>query len=251
LASALSIQIATNLFNDAIDARKGADTERRLGPVRVTASGRIPAAAVLRAAVAACVLAALCGLPLVLARGPVILGIGLVSLLLTYGYTGGPVPLAYRGLGELFVIAFFGFAATAGSYFVQTGAWPGTSGWIAGFQVGLLATVLIAINNLRDRDEDATTGKRTLAVRFGIAFARGEIAACGLLPYVLGPLAWPDRPWAAWLPAAGLPLAAAVVVGVFRQPPGPSFNRWLALGGMHLVLWMLLFAVALEMSGRA
>ena len=166
LLGAVFIQIATNFFNDAIDSRKGADTERRLGPVRVTASGMMTARMVNGLAVGFLGLAFLCGVILYQARGWPVIVIGLPSLFLAYGYTGGPFPLAYRGMGEVFVVLFFGLVAVCGTVFMQTGEWP-REGLLLGGQIGLLSAVLISINNLRDREEDATTGKRTLAVRFG------------------------------------------------------------------------------------
>jgi 1,4-dihydroxy-2-naphthoate octaprenyltransferase len=249
LLSTLCIQIATNLFNDALDARKGADTDRRLGPVRVTASGQLPIRAVLLGGFLFCLVAALFGLPLIAARGPVILLIGTVSLLLAYAYTGGPYPLAYHGLGEVFVVFFFGFVATQGTYFVQTGITSGPEGWIVALQTGLLSAVLIGINNLRDAAEDATTGKRTLAVRWGPAFARGEIILfCGL-PFALGPAAW--GPWspAGWMPCLALPLAIVICRGLCAQPPGRVYNRFLALAGVQLLGFAVLLTVGILRQG--
>ncbi|MEM7385472.1 MAG: 1,4-dihydroxy-2-naphthoate octaprenyltransferase [Verrucomicrobiota bacterium] len=120
LLCCLAFQIATNFFNDAIDFKKGADTPQRLGPVRVTASGLISPRAVITSGVVLLLLAVILALPLVQARGWIIIAIGLPSMFLCYGYTGGPFPLAYLGLGELFVFLFFGLIAVAGSYFVQT-----------------------------------------------------------------------------------------------------------------------------------
>ncbi len=248
IVSTICIQIATNLFNDALDAQKGADTERRLGPVRVTASGKLPVRAVLLGGVGFCGLAALFGLPLIAARGPVILGIGVVSLLLAYAYTGGPYPLAYRGMGELFVILFFGFVATLGSYFVQTGQMAAMSGWMLALQVGLLSSALIAINNLRDAAEDATTGKRTLAVRWGTTFGRVEITLFCLLPLLLGFVAWGFASTVAWLPFGHLPVALIICRGVWTQPPSRAYNRFLALGGVQLLTFAVLLTAALLQS---
>ncbi len=237
LGSTLAIQVATNYFNDAVDARKGADTAARLGPQRVTATGLVPLSVVLGAGLAMLGLAVLLSLPMVAAQGLPVVGIGLVSLFFSYGYTGGPFPLAYRGLGELFVLLFFGWVAVAGTVFVQTGQWR-PEALLLGSQVGLLSTVLIAINNLRDRAEDAGSHKRTLAVRFGERFAKAEIAACCLGPYVAG-LAW--APWGfAWgtgptLAAAGLGVLIAWKVA--RTAPGRVYNQYLALAALHLMLW--------------
>lgn len=244
LVGAVAIQIATNFFNDAIDARKGADTERRLGPTRVTASGMMTPQTVMGLACAFLGIAALCGVVLFKARGWPILFIGIPSMFLTYGYTGGPVPLAYRGMGELFVIIFFGFIAVIGTVFIQTGEWLKES-FLLGLQIGLLSSILISINNMRDREEDATTGKITLAVRFGPRFAVVLIwlevkiavfAGLGWIAFGLPTLA-----------IAGAPvflIGLRIIWGVITTTPGPAFNRLLALGGIQLILFALLFHIA-------
>jgi 1,4-dihydroxy-2-naphthoate octaprenyltransferase len=244
LAGSLSIQIATNFFNDAIDAKKGADTERRLGPRRVTASGMLKPRTVMSIAVGFLILAVLCGHQLYQVRGWPILAIGIPSLFLAYGYTGGPLPLAYRGLGELFVILFFGFVAVAGTVFIQTGGWPRES-WLLGLQIGLLSAVLISINNFRDREEDATTGKRTLAVCFGPKFAAAMIwleikvaAFAGLAWIAFG------KPMLMFASLPVLLLGARIIWGVLTLPPGPAFNRLLALAGLQLILFAALFHFA-------
>ncbi len=241
LAGAVAIQIATNFFNDAIDSKKGADTERRLGPVRVTASGMMSPRAVMAVAAGFLGVALVCGVFLYQARGWPIVAIGIPSLFLAYGYTGGPFPLAYRGMGELFVIAFFGLVAVTGTVFIQTGAWP-REALLLGAQTGLLSAVLISINNFRDRDEDSTTGKRTLAVRFGPKAAAAVIWLEIKLAAFAG-IAW----WSFGQPslmAASLPvllLGARIIWGVLTLPPGPAFNRLLALGGLQLVLFAAVF----------
>src|SRR5690606_28749412 len=191
-------------------------------------------------AVGFCVLAALFSFPLLLERGWPIVGIGLISLYFAYGYTGGPFPLAYRGMGEFFVILFFGWVAVLGSHFVQTGEWGGLPMLVLGLQCGLYSSVLIAVNNLRDLEEDRGSGKRTLAVRFGEGFARIEILLFCLVPLVLWNLSGSDSLAglvAGLLPA---PIGAIVVLCVFRFQPGPVYNRILALGALQLIL----FAVA-------
>jgi 1,4-dihydroxy-2-naphthoate octaprenyltransferase len=244
LAGSLSIQIATNFFNDAIDAKKGADTERRLGPRRVTASGMLKPRTVMSIAVGFLILAMLCGHQLYQVRGWPILAIGIPSLFLAYGYTGGPLPLAYRGLGELFVILFFGFVAVAGTVFIQTGGWPRES-WLLGLQIGLLSAVLISINNFRDREEDATTGKRTLAVCFGPKFAAAMIWLEIKVAAFVG-LAWIafGKPMLMFASLAVLLLGARIIWGVLTLPPGPAFNRLLALAGLQLILFAALFHFA-------
>lgn len=248
LGSCMALQIATNLFNDAVDGLKGSDTKERLGPVRITASGMVPAKTVLQAAVMVLGIATLLAVPLFLARGWPIVAIGVPSLWFCYGYTGGPVPLAYRGLGELFVVLFFGLVAVTGSAFVQSGQWH-FEAVVAGLQIGMLSTVLIAINNLRDIEEDTKTGKRTLAVRFGVGFARTEICILMLLPWLLG-LFWMfhlptmNDP-TCFLMAAVLPVVVTsfmdsrIIVDVVNTDPSPALNRTLAMAGGHLILFSL------------
>jgi 1,4-dihydroxy-2-naphthoate polyprenyltransferase len=245
LGSTICLQIATNFFNDALDFIKGADTERRVGPRRITAAGASSARATLTAAGLTLVAAALFGLPLIAARGWPILMIGLPSLYFCYGYTGGPHPLAYRGLGELFVILFFGFVAVLGTAFVQSGEWY-LDALVAGFQIGALSTVLIAINNLRDATEDRTTGKRTLAVRFGKNFARWEILTLIGLAHLSGLHWWQQGDFNAFTyPLIILPAGLWIILGIFTHPPGPVYNRYLAFGGLHLLLFALLLSLGL------
>jgi 1,4-dihydroxy-2-naphthoate octaprenyltransferase len=251
LGSCTCLQIATNLFNDAVDGMKGGDTGERLGPVRITASGMMPAKTVMKAAACVLSLAALLAVPLLIYRGWPIVVIGIPSLWFCYGYTGGPVPLAYRGLGELFVVLFFGLVAVAGSAFVQSGHWH-FEAVVAGLQIGMLSTVLIAINNLRDIAEDTKTGKRTLAVRFGKRFARQEILwlHLGLLPLCLY---WLFKGWDI---GAVLQMLSVIFVGgrvyggIARHEPSQIFNRYLSLAGANLLLFTALFILGLQF-GRA
>jgi 1,4-dihydroxy-2-naphthoate polyprenyltransferase len=244
LGGALAIQIATNFFNDAIDFRKGADTEKRLGPQRVTASGLLSPKAVMGIAALFLGIATVCGSVLYRHSGWPIIIIGIPSLFLAYGYTGGPFPLAYRGMGELFVLLFFGFVAVAGTVFIQTGLWL-PEAWLLGLQVGLLSCVLISINNFRDRKEDAVTGKRTLAVRFGpgaaVALVWLEIKIAAL-----SGLAWIafGKPF---FMLASLPIfliGARILWSLITEPAGPKTNRLLALGGIQLLLFAALFHLA-------
>jgi 1,4-dihydroxy-2-naphthoate polyprenyltransferase len=241
LGSCLCLQIATNLFNDAVDGLKGSDTQERLGPVRITAAGLMPAKTVMKVAAGALALATLLAVPLLIYRGWPILAIGIPSLWFCYGYTGGPWPLAYRGLGELFVVLFFGLVAVTGSAFVQSGRWH-FEAVIAGLQVGMLSTVLIAINNLRDIEEDTKTGKRTLAVRFGVGFARWEVTLLVLASYSLVWF-WRLHLWNGWrLPLLLAPLGGFVLWAVWSRKPSPGYNRYLAWAGLHLVAFAVLMA---------
>lgn len=248
LGSCMALQVATNWFNDALDFIKGADTQARVGPRRITAAGVMSPGAVMTAALIMLGVATLLSIPLIQARGWPIVLIGLPSLYFCYGYTGGPMPLAYRGLGELFVILFFGFVAVLGSAFVQCGEWL-VAALVAGLQIGCLSTVLIAINNLRDRAEDLTTGKRTLAVRFGPTFARLEITTLILGAHAAGWYWWTEGYHRAFtLPLTLLPLGLLLLLKIWTTPPGPSYNRWLALSGMQLLLFAGLFCWGL--AGR-
>lgn len=241
LFGALCIQVATNFFNDAVDGKKGADGERRTGPKRLTGSGEMSFGQVMGLGVVFLTGAVVFGSFLVMARGWPMLAIGVPSLLLAYGYTGGPFPLAYRGMGEIFVILFFGFVAVMGTVFVQTGGWP-VEAVLLGGQVGLLSAVLISVNNFRDREEDAQVGKRTLAVRLGPKVAAGVIWLEIKIAAFLG-IAWLVMGY----PLFGLASVPVFVIGmriiwgVLTMPPGKGFNRLLALGAVELVLFAAVF----------
>ncbi len=241
LLSALCIQIGTNLVNDASDFKKGADTAERIGPKRVTQSGLLSPRRVLGGGLFFFSLAILLGIPLVISGGWPLVVIGIFSVLAGYAYTAGPFPLAYLGLGDLFVLIFFGWVALGGMYYLNTGHFE-VAAWVAGTQVGLLATVLIAVNNLRDRVTDIKAAKKTLPVRFGVAFARIEIAVLGLGPF-LGSVYWfqRDLKWAGAFPLILLPRTIALVRKVFRTSPGPVFNQFLAqAAALHLGFGLLL-----------
>lgn len=202
------IQIGTNFANDYFDAKKGADGPDRLGPARATASGWVSASAMRRAMILAFGLAVLAGVHLVWLRGWPIVVIGVASVAAGVGYTAGRHAIAYVGLSELFVIAFFGVIATAGTFYAHTGAWSLAAAG-SGLLIGAIAAGILAVNNLRDRVGDARVNKNTLAVRFGERFARAEYQALiglayvgvallalvegrpgWLLPFLSAPLAW-------------------------------------------------------------
>lgn len=241
LLSAAFIQFGTNLVNDAIDFRKGADTEKRIGPQRVTQSGLLSSRQVLAGGLSCFLIALLLGVPLVIQGGWPIVGIGLISIVLGYAYTGGPFPLAYKGLGDVFVILFFGLIAVAGTYYLHVGA-VSTAALVAGLQVGFLATVLIAINNFRDATQDRLVDKKTLAVRFGPSFARAEILVLVLGPFVMGAFwAAQGARLSALLPLAMVPLARRVIHGIFTNEPSPLYNRFLGMAaGLHFAFGLLL-----------
>lgn len=208
MLGALLIQVGTNLFNDYADFRRGADTADRIGPPRATERGWLQPAQVVGAATLCFTLAATTGIYLVWVAGWPILVVGVASIASGVAYTGGPYPLGYHGLGDLFVFLFFGLAAVMGTYFVHASALS-LGAFAAASAVGSLATAILVVNNLRDRRTDAAAGKRTLVVRHGPRFARLEYVAlvvaayvipvaavgagCGngwLLPLLSAPLAW-------------------------------------------------------------
>ncbi len=244
LASAVLIQIATNFFNDAIDHVKGADTAGRLGPTRVTSAGLLPARRVITGAFLTLALAALFALPLVLRGGGIILLVGLLSLLFAYAYTGGPFPLAYLGLGEIFVILFFGLIAVAGTFYLNTLAFS-VAAILAGLQIGLHSSVLLAVNNLRDLETDRAANKKTLAARFGLNFARRENAALLIAPFILG-LAWLPLGylWAFLLPLLTLPLAWWLARACLTATPDRQVNQLLAQAAALHAAFGLLLALA-------
>lgn len=239
LAGAVLIQVATNFINDALDFEKGADTSERLGPVRVTQAGLIGPEAVMRAAFFCLFGAALCGIPIVLRGGWPMLVVGLVSMAMAYAYTGGPYPLAYHGLGELFVILFFGLIAVGGTYYLHTLTLT-RDALLAGLAAGCLATVLIVINNLRDVASDRRSVKKTLAVRFGGRFARTEVAIFALAPFFA--VAGITR-----LPLVALPLAIGLILRVHRSR-GAELNRCLGMAGALQWSFGLLFVAGCLLS---
>ena len=242
LAAALGaalIQIGTNLFNDVGDFLRGTDAAGRLGPKRAAAEGWLTARAIRSGAWLAFALAFACGIYLVWHGGWPIVAIGLASLAAGWAYTGGPKPIAYGPLGEIFVFVFFGLVAVGGSYYLQTLALsPGAL--LAGTLVGIHASAVITVNNYRDLDGDAQSGKNTLAVRLGRPAIRRLYAAEILTPYALLPLlaglGWPTA-----LPLLSLPLALALIRRFQREPPGPVFNSILAAtAGLQLAFALLL-----------
>lgn len=242
VAAAL-IQIGTNLFNDAGDFLRGTDTPDRLGPPRATAQGWLTPGQVQAGAWTAFALAFLCGVYLAWHGGWPIVAIGLASLAAGWGYTGGPAPIAYRPLGEVFVWIFFGLVAVGGSYYLQTLKLTAPA-LIVAAMLGLHAAAVITVNNYRDLDGDARNGKRTLAVVLGRPATRGVYAGEMLLPYLLLPLLAADLGWRAALPTATLAMAAGLLRQFCSQPVGPAFNRLLAATARLQFLFALLLSFA-------
>jgi 1,4-dihydroxy-2-naphthoate octaprenyltransferase len=249
LFGAIWIQIGTNFANDVFDAEKGADREDRLGPTRAVATGLVGATEMRVAMGVAFGLATAAGLYLTWVAGWPVVAIGVASVLSGIAYTGGPYPLGYHGLGDLFVMIFFGFVAVCGTAYVQVGAVPALAWWAA-VPVGALATAILVVNNLRDRETDARAGKRTLAVRLG---RRGAIAEYGLL--IAAAYAVPLGVFAtglasAWalLPLATLPFGLLLVRRVARLI-GRPLNRTLAATAQLLLVHGLLWAAGLAPTG--
>jgi 1,4-dihydroxy-2-naphthoate polyprenyltransferase len=250
LLGAIFIQVGTNLSNDYSDARRGADTEDRLGPVRVTAGGLVPPRQVLIATYATFGLAVLCGVYLVYVAGWELLAVGAASILAGVLYTGGPRPYGYEGLGEIFVFLFFGVVAVVGSYFVQVQSLPWQP-FVCAVPVGLLASAILVVNNVRDLETDRRAGKRTLAVRLGRARTRNLYVAMLAGAFLIAPLPWLLGSMSAWLLLcwAAIPLAIAVARIVRTCVDGPSLNGALAKTGALQLLFCLLFAAGILASG--
>ena len=249
LLGAIFIQVGTNLSNDYSDARRGADAEDRLGPVRVTAGGLVPPRQVLLATYISFGAAVVAGAYLIAVAGWLLLAIGAASILAGVLYTGGPRPYGYEGLGELFVFLFFGIVAVVGSYFVQTTHLQWEAFALA-VPVGLLASAILMVNNVRDIDSDRRAGKRTLAVRLGRARMRALFAAAVYFSYLLAPVTWLFGPLSAWLflPWLTVPAAAAIVREVRNRVDGPSLNRALAQAGLLQLSFCVLLSAGLLLS---
>jgi 1,4-dihydroxy-2-naphthoate polyprenyltransferase len=246
LLGAVMIQVGTNLSNDYSDARRGADSDDRLGPVRVTAGGLVPPRQVLVATYVSFALAVLAGVYLVAVAGPILLLVGAASILAGVLYTGGPRPYGYEGLGEVFVFLFFGIVAVAGSYFVQVkGDRLPWEAFALAVPVGLIAAAILVVNNVRDLESDRRASKNTLAVRLGRERTRAMYAAMLGLAFLSAPVPWLFGPFTAWLllPWLALPLAARLLTVVRTRTDGPALNGALAgTGALQLVFCVLLSA---------
>ena len=248
LLSALCIQIGTNLFNDALDFKKGADTQKRLGFQRVTQSGLISYKKVMFMGFVFYFAALVFALPLVVHGGWPIVVLGLCSLLCGYIYTGGPYPLAYKGLGDIFVILFFGVFAVSGVVYLHTGE-IGVASLIGGLQVGFLATTLLVINNMRDIQSDKKSNKKTLAVRFGLLFSRWEVLCLFFLSFAFH-FYWIhiDKWPAVLLSSFVFPIVFHLVRRVWFSEPGTVYNAFLARASMIHFLFSGLLSVGLILS---
>ena len=249
LVGSVFIQIGTNLANDYSDARRGADTEDRLGPVRVTAGGLMPPRRVLTGVYVSFAVAVLAGIYLAAVAGPEMLAVGAVSILAGVLYTGGPRPYGYAGLGEVFVFLFFGLVAVAGSYYVQAEELPWEA-FALSVPVGLLAAAILVVNNVRDVDTDRRAGKRTLAVQLGRPGARRLFAAMLLVTFA-APVAIPlagGLTWWVTLALLSAPLVPPLLRTVLTRTDGPSLNGALADTGRLLAVFSLLLSAGVLLS---
>jgi 1,4-dihydroxy-2-naphthoate polyprenyltransferase len=249
LIGSVFIQIGTNLANDYSDAKRGADSVDRLGPVRVTASGMVAPRRVLVATWVAFAVAVGAGIYLTAVAGPVILAVGAVSILAGVLYTGGPRPYGYAGLGEAFVFLFFGLVAVNGSYFAQVERLDWLP-FVLSVPVGCLATAILVVNNVRDIDTDRRAGKLTLAVRLGRARARALYTALIVVAFLGLPVALLAASGPAWglLALASVPLAPRPLRAVKSRTDGPSLNAALAATGAVLAAFSALLTAGLLLA---
>jgi 1,4-dihydroxy-2-naphthoate octaprenyltransferase len=242
--AAIFIQIGTNFANDYFDYFRGADQKGRLGPTRVTQAGLVKPHTMKRAIIIVFSMAVIAGLFLIWRGGWPILVIGLLSILFGILYTAGPYPLGYNGLGDIFVLIFFGIVAVGGTYYVQALE----INWLvilAGLSPGLFSMAILTVNNLRDVQSDLKAGKLTLAVRFGENFARWEYLASVLIACLIPILLFFLTSSHLYALAASLVFIAAIpsIKTVFEKKPGVIFNQVLATTGRLLLIYSILFSI--------
>jgi 1,4-dihydroxy-2-naphthoate octaprenyltransferase len=250
LCTAILLQIGSNLANDVFDFERGTDTAERAGPVRVTQAGLLTPSQVKAGMLVVFGLAALFGLYLAWLGGWPIVILGLAAMLSAIAYTGGPFPLGYYGLGDLFVFLFFGLASVAGTYYVQAG-FVSTAAWWMAVPAGLIVTAILVVNNLRDLENDRKAGKRTLAVILGERRTKVEYLICMIAAYLVIPLsAWMGIvPWLALVTWLSLPLTIRTVNIVLIQK-GRLLNAALAETGQVALLFSILFWIGLFLSEK-
>ncbi|MBI4761186.1 MAG: 1,4-dihydroxy-2-naphthoate polyprenyltransferase [Chloroflexi bacterium] len=247
LLTALLLQIGSNLANDVFDFERGTDTAERLGPTRVTQAGILSPRQVKMGMAVVFGLAALLGLYLAWLGGWIIVVLGVAAILSAIAYTGGPFPLGYYGLGDLFVFIFFGLAAVAGTYYIQAGSVTPAVWWMS-IPPGLLITAILVVNNLRDIENDRKAGKHTLAVRLGVRGTRVEYLLCLVGAYLIIPFAaWLGLiPWLSLLTWLSLPLAWKTWRMVATQG-GRPLNAALAGTGQLAFLFSVLYWVGMAL----
>lgn len=248
LLIALLLQIGSNLANDVFDFERGSDSGERQGPTRVTQAGYLRPKQVKIGMLVVFGLAGLLGLYLAFSAGWVVIGIGLAAILAAVAYTGGPFPLGYHGLGDLFVFLFFGVAAVAGTYYVQALKVVPVV-WAMSIPVGMLIVAILVVNNYRDLAQDRRSGKRTLAVMFGERFTKWEFGLCIFLPslIVLAFVVMGWLPWHAMLAFLTFPFSY-VVWREFNRLTGRPLNKVLAKTGQLALNFSLLFLIGVLLS---
>ncbi len=249
LVVSLLLQIAVNLANDYFDYTRGIDTEDRVGPMRVTQSGLISPGRVRAAIIIVLFAALLPGVYLMMIGGWPAVIIGAVSIISALAYSGGPLPLASHGLGDLFVFIFFGLVAVCGTYYVQAlGIAPMV--FLMGTIVGLLITAIIVVNNLRDIETDRKSGKRTLAVMIGKENTRWEYALLLAVAYAVLSIFWTAGFLSAWLllPLTTLPLALKQIRLLWKATDGATLNNLLAGTARLAFIFSALLAAGIVIS---
>jgi 1,4-dihydroxy-2-naphthoate polyprenyltransferase len=249
LLGALLLQIGANFANDLFDFEKGADTEHRLGPTRTIQAGLITPRAMRLGMLLVFGLALLVGVYLVALSGPILIAIGVCSILAALAYTGGPYPLGYHGLGDVCVFVFFGLVAVAGTAFVQAGRVPALA-WVAAIPVGCLATAILVVNNVRDIETDVVAGKRTLPARWGRRFGEAEYAALLVLSYSSALYIAATGSPGALLAVLSAPMALSLF-GQLRRESGRALNACLARTAKLLFLFALLLSAGIALGSRA
>jgi len=245
LVVALLLQIGSNLANDVYDYERGADAGERHGPMRVTQARLLTPAQVKVGMWVVFGLSALLGFYLAFVAGWVVILIGLAAILSAIAYTGGPFPLGYYGLGDLFVFVFFGVAAVAGTYFVQAGT-VSTQAWWMSLPIGWLIVDILVVNNLRDIEADRAAGKHTLAIRFGERGTRTQYVLLLFASYLLLPILalFSILPWTSLLAWLSFPLGWRTWL-VVRKQAGRPLNEALAGTGRMTLIYSLLFFVGM------
>ncbi len=246
LMTAICLQMGTNLINDAIDHKKGADQSDRTGPIRALQAGVLTQKTTYQLGLFFFALTFLTAWPFLQYGGPYFGLLLAISIIAGYCYTGGPYPLAYLGFGELFVFIFFGLVATVSATYFQTHQ-ASFMVWITGAEIGLLASVMISINNLRDLETDKRASKMTLAARFGESFARAKITLLLFVPYMLNLLWFSKGKWLLGaLPFLAFPVAINIYKGITRHPAGPIYNKYLAEAGLHQLAFGMLLCLGAQ-----
>ncbi len=249
LSCAVLIQIATNFANDYFDYRSGADADDRVGFTRASSSGAISPGTMLTTALSTFFAAFLLGLYLVLHAGLPILVTGILAIAAGIMYTGGPFPLAYNGLGDLFVFLFFGFAAVTGTYYVNTLQWSEQALW-ASVAVGSLSTMILVANNYLDVHSDRRAGKNTLVVIFGERFARWQFTILALLPFTIPPHFFfrEEYGFLIFLPMILLPWAIYIIRWFHVENRKEAFNDILVQTAQFMTAFGILFSAGIALG---